>query len=70
MEGADANCCDGEGISALHHAVMQNRISCVKTLLNSGSNINKQSGTTLNTPLHEAVKLGPAGKDFVELLLE
>lgn len=70
MEGADPNCVDIDGITVLCHAVMENKSDCIHSLINAGADVNKPSDTTLNTPLHEAVKLGPSGKKIVELLLK
>lgn len=69
-EGADPNCLDAERRSALLVAVTHDREQCVKVLLAGGADVNRRSGPHHNSPLHQAVKLGPEGKDIVKLLLE
>merc|ERR1719427_1271504 len=49
---------------------MNERRNCLKTLINAGAEVNRRSGAQHNTPLHQAVKLGPDGKDIVKLLLQ
>ena len=69
-EGADPNCLDAERRSALLVAVMHDREACVKALLAGGADASRRSGPQHNSPLHQAVKLGPDGKEIVKLLLE
>ena len=33
---------DSKGLTALHYAVKKNRISCVRTLVNAGADVNRQ----------------------------
>jgi len=61
---------DAERRSALLVAVAHDRESCVKALLVGGADPNRRSGAQHNSPLHQAVKLGPDGKEIVKLLLD
>merc|ERR1712168_615095 len=49
---------------------MHDRETCVKALLAGGADVKRRSGPQHNSPLHQAVKLGPDGKDIVKLLLD
>lgn len=69
-EGADPNCLDAERRSPLSIAIINRRRECLRPLISGGADVNKRSGPQLNTPLHQAVKLGPEGKDVVKLLLQ
>lgn len=60
--GCDVNSTSGAGNTALHVAVMRNRLDCVMALLTYGANADAR-GEHGNTPLHLAVS-----KDNVEMI--
>ena len=47
---------DKFGFAALHHTTRFNRIEATNVLLNHGADVNVQSGTDVNTPLHIAAR--------------
>jgi len=69
-EGADPNCLDAERRAPLLVAVINERRGCLRPLINGGANVNRRSGPNMSTALHQAVKLGPEGKDIVKVLLQ
>ncbi|XP_071943392.1 uncharacterized protein [Antedon mediterranea] len=70
-EGADPNCENKDGTSALILATMNNHIDAVAILVDVEAEVNtKAPARKGNTALHEAVLLGPDGQELVEMLLE
>ncbi|XP_072032522.1 double zinc ribbon and ankyrin repeat-containing protein 1-like isoform X2 [Amphiura filiformis] len=68
-EGASAKVENPDGIPVLMVAVMNKHFECLDALVNAGADIDKRAGSKNNTALHEAVSLGPSGKEGVTKLL-
>uniref|UniRef100_A0ABM5GJX4 Nuclear factor NF-kappa-B p105 subunit n=1 Tax=Pogona vitticeps TaxID=103695 RepID=A0ABM5GJX4_9SAUR len=49
---------DGEGLAAIHLAVMANSVSCLRLLISAGADINAQEQKSGRTALHLAVEQG------------
>ena len=66
--GADVNTTTPEGITPLHVAALNNKLSAVELLLTNGAKIDAQDTQYGASPLHLAAHLGY--KEIVELLLK
>ncbi|GLH09915.1 Protein fem-1 homolog B [Gryllus bimaculatus] len=55
--GADPNCTDKDGMTALHHASVHGQTDCLRVLLDKGVNLNVQDRCG-RTPLHHAAQHG------------
>lgn len=70
-EGAEATCTNKDGLPCIYVAVKNKRIDCIPILVENGVDINQKGPSSMkgNTPLHEAVNLGPSGLKTIDALL-
>ncbi|XP_051000727.1 double zinc ribbon and ankyrin repeat-containing protein 1 [Acomys russatus] len=68
-EGADPNCCDGQGRPAVTVAVVNKHHEAIPVLAQRGADIDQQWGPFRNTALHEATLLGLEGRESIATLL-
>ncbi|XP_077427074.1 double zinc ribbon and ankyrin repeat-containing protein 1 isoform X3 [Vanacampus margaritifer] len=68
-QGADPDCCAGDGRPAAVIATVNGHHAVLPLLLQSGADVDRQSGPMKNTALHEAAALGPQGLDCARVLL-
>ncbi len=54
--GADPNAVDGEGVSALHHAVLRKKLDLAELLVSRGADLNVRDREDGYTPLHVLCK--------------
>jgi len=69
VQGASAQCVNGEGLPAVHVAVFNGHADAVKVLIDEGADVNVRSPSSGNTALHEAVLLGPSVSRVIDTLL-
>jgi ankyrin repeat protein len=69
LQGANPNCVNKDGLPALFVAVTCGHADAVPILVQAGAEVNARGPSIGNTPLHEAVGLGPAGCDVIDALL-
>lgn len=71
-EGANAECTNKDGLSCIYVAIKNKRAACIPVLVEAGVDINMKGPSSIkgNTPLHEAVGLGPSGSEVISVLLE
>ncbi|KAL6068188.1 hypothetical protein STEG23_022052 [Scotinomys teguina] len=68
-QGADPNCCDGQGRPAVTVAVVNKHHEAIPVLAQRGADIDQQWGPFRNTALHEASLLGLEGRESIAILL-
>lgn len=70
-EGADPNCTNKDGMPVLIVAVKNKHNDCIPVIVQAGASINQKGPASCqgNTALHEAVNLGVAGAEILEILL-
>ncbi|XP_019864273.1 PREDICTED: double zinc ribbon and ankyrin repeat-containing protein 1-like isoform X1 [Amphimedon queenslandica] len=68
-KGANPNALDSCGLPVLSLAAAHGHLEAMNILLELGANINVQTKRTGNTPLHEAVYVGPSRKTIIQSLL-
>lgn len=68
-QNADVNTINKEGVPVLSLTVRSGCLRCVEALVRAGALLGAQAKSTGNTPLHEAVVMGPQAKSCIGLLL-
>ncbi|XP_077381872.1 double zinc ribbon and ankyrin repeat-containing protein 1 isoform X2 [Festucalex cinctus] len=68
-QGADPDCCAGDGRPAATIAAVNGHHAVLPLLLQRGADVDRTSGPMKNTALHEAAALGPPGLDCARVLL-
>ncbi|KAK3092414.1 hypothetical protein FSP39_002533 [Pinctada imbricata] len=70
-EGANVECTNKDGLPCLYVAVKNKRVESIPVLVGSGADVNMKGPSSIkgNTPLHEAVGLGPSGLKVIDTLL-